>query len=371
MKKWMGKHSTLQVILALSSIFLCAILFVGSLALFVQDVTRRGSFPPGSRVAEVDISGLDRTEALAKCRRELAEVASRPVVLEVGERKISTTPEELGLHLDYEKMVDDAWREAWSPSVVERMFRSLVNRQKVVAGAITAQNDDRLVEEFVKRATDAANQPPVNAYVDVTSGRPVIVQSSEGYAVLETAVRSAIYEAENSKSRVVRVRAKKVKPAFDDSIYGRLIIVNLSEHKLTLYDRETPVAEFGIACGQPAWPTPTGQWKIIGKLVNPTWTNPRSSWSAGMPAKIGPGYNNPLGLRALPLNAAGVLIHGTASSWSIGTSASHGCIRMHMSEVISLFDMVEVDTPVYIIHGAGNPGFDVARTPQWRLEEDR
>jgi lipoprotein-anchoring transpeptidase ErfK/SrfK len=85
-----------------------------------------------------------------------------------------------------------------------------------------------------------------------------------------------------------------------------------------------------------------------------------------MPERIGPGYSNPLGIRAMPLNASGVLIHGTSNSGSIGSSASHGCIRMRMNEVVQLFDLVEVGTPVYIVHSAGNPGFDVTRTPSWR-----
>jgi lipoprotein-anchoring transpeptidase ErfK/SrfK len=85
-----------------------------------------------------------------------------------------------------------------------------------------------------------------------------------------------------------------------------------------------------------------------------------------MPDTIGPGYSNPLGVRAMPLNASGVLIHGTSNDGSIGTSASHGCIRMHMPDVIKLFDMVEIGTPVYIIQSAGNPGFNVAQTPTWR-----
>jgi len=75
--------------------------------------------------------------------------------------------------------------------------------------------------------------------------------------------------------------------------------------------------------------------------------------------------SNPLGLRALPLDASGVLIHGTSNDGSIGTSASHGCMRMHMPEVIKLFDMVPVGTPVYIILAPGNPGFNVATTAPW------
>jgi L,D-transpeptidase ErfK/SrfK len=85
-----------------------------------------------------------------------------------------------------------------------------------------------------------------------------------------------------------------------------------------------------------------------------------------MPPSIGPGPGNPLGTRAMPLNASGVLIHGTPSSWSIGQNVSHGCVRMYMKDVEQLFDMVEAGTPVYVIRASGDPGFDVTKKPFWQ-----
>jgi lipoprotein-anchoring transpeptidase ErfK/SrfK len=48
------------------------------------------------------------------------------------------------------------------------------------------------------------------------------------------------------------------------------------------------------------------------------------------------------------LNAAGVGIHGTPDAASIGYSASHGCIRMHIPDAEWLFTHVVIGTPVYI-----------------------
>jgi lipoprotein-anchoring transpeptidase ErfK/SrfK len=45
-------------------------------------------------------------------------------------------------------------------------------------------------------------------------------------------------------------------------------------------------------------------------------------------------------------NGAG--IHGTSDIGSLGTAASHGCIRMAVPDVIDLYDRVDVGTPVYI-----------------------
>ena len=55
------------------------------------------------------------------------------------------------------------------------------------------------------------------------------------------------------------------------------------------------------------------------KLVNPSWHNPApDGWGADMPLVIPPGPGNPLGTRALALNAPGILIHGSYAAWSIG-----------------------------------------------------
>jgi lipoprotein-anchoring transpeptidase ErfK/SrfK len=366
MSQWLSSRSTIRVSLVIASTFLLLCLIGVCGFLFIQDVTRWGKFPPDAKVSGVRVAGLSRADAVEKCRTELKSVEARPVVLTLDGASYVSQPDRLGLHLDYEGMVAEAYDKAWAPNIFERMFRSFVDRPHRVNEPLIAENDGELVQEFVTSVSTQVNQPPRDAYVDVTSGVPVIVPARDGYQVPEGTIHEEVLKAEGSVSRTIRIQAKKTPALFKDDIFGKLIIINLSQHMLYLYNRQTPLAQFPVACGQPAYPTPVGQWKIVGKQMNPTWYNPHDAWSASMPDVIGPGYSNPLGLRALPLNASGVLIHGTANDGSIGTSASHGCIRMHMPDVISLFEMVEAGTPVYIMRAAGDPGFNVALTPSWR-----
>jgi L,D-transpeptidase ErfK/SrfK len=123
---------------------------------------------------------------------------------------------------------------------------------------------------------------------------------------------------------------------------------------LYLYENGKITKTWPVATGQPAYPTPTGTFQVVSKIVNPTWTNPGSSWSGGMPATIGPGPNNPLGTRALALSASGILIHATPDVGSIGFSVSHGCIRMNPSDEMDVFGRVDAGTPVAIVN-AGPP----------------
>jgi lipoprotein-anchoring transpeptidase ErfK/SrfK len=50
----------------------------------------------------------------------------------------------------------------------------------------------------------------------------------------------------------------------------------------------------------------------------------------------------------MALNASGILIHGTYASYSIGSYASHGCIRMLLSDVETLYPQVPPGTPVLV-----------------------
>src|SRR5207253_10236621 len=75
-----------------------------------------------------------------------------------------------------------------------------------------------------------------------------------------------------------------------------------------------------------------------------------TTWGKNEPAMIPPGPDNPLGTRALDLSAPGIRIHGTPDDASIGTHASHGCIRMHIPDSEDLFGRVDIGTPVIIAY---------------------
>ena len=102
-----------------------------------------------------------------------------------------------------------------------------------------------------------------------------------------------------------------------------------------------------MATGQAIYPTPTGDWHVVDMQRDPWWYPPTSDWAKDA-KPIPPGPGNPLGTRWMGLNVYGVGIHGTPDDASIGYSASHGCIRMHISDAEWLFDHVRIGTPVFI-----------------------
>lgn len=127
------------------------------------------------------------------------------------------------------------------------------------------------------------------------------------------------------------------------------IIVDLSELTLYLYRDGKLVKSYRVAAGQPAYPTPTGSFSIITMVKDPTWLPPDSDWAKDA-KPIPPGTENPLGTRWMGTSAPGVGLHGVPPSadGSIGTYASHGCVRMHNWDAVDLFDRISVGMPVII-----------------------
>jgi len=140
----------------------------------------------------------------------------------------------------------------------------------------------------------------------------------------------------------------------DGKVGGRMltalsgeIVVDLGDLRLYLYRDGKLIKSYSVAAGQAAYPTPTGSYAVTSMLMNPTWYPPNSDWAKDA-KPIPPGVTNPLGTRWIGTSAPGVGIHGTPDDGSIGSYASHGCIRMHISEVEDLYARVVVGMPVVI-----------------------
>ena len=119
-----------------------------------------------------------------------------------------------------------------------------------------------------------------------------------------------------------------------------VLVVNIVERKLVVMQRDHVVKAYTVAVGKPSTPSPTGQMRIINKVVDPTYYHQGKV--------IPPGKSNPLGDRWIGLSEKGYGIHGTNVPSSIGTPASHGCIRMAKRDVEELFDLVRVGDVVEI-----------------------
>jgi L,D-transpeptidase-like protein len=208
----------------------------------------------------------------------------------------------------------------------------------------------------VKKVEGKVDQPAQDAEVTFSGTSLGTVDGQEGVAVKADKLRRAI-GAElvlPHADRVVEVSTRVTQPDVtrDElaSQYPVVVTVNRSSFELRLWKNLQLVKTYPIAVGQIGLETPAGLYHVQNKAVDPAWTMPNSSWVA--PADRGrviPGGSpeNPLKARWLGIyDGAG--IHGTDATYSLGTAASHGCIRMAIPDVIDLYDEVPVSTPVYI-----------------------
>ena len=119
---------------------------------------------------------------------------------------------------------------------------------------------------------------------------------------------------------------------------ARRILVSIPDRQLAVLEADRTIRIFPIAVGAAQTPSPSGAYRIVQHIPNPTW------YTKGR--IVPPGKANPLGTRWLGLSVKGYGIHGTNNPSSIGHSASHGCIRMRNRDVEQLFDMVSIGDPV-------------------------
>ncbi len=205
-------------------------------------------------------------------------------------------------------------------------------------------NRRRLIATLKLRAA-AKNVPARNAGVRLKGTTPVAIKARIGTAVnlakSAKVVQRALLRRDRAKVALV---SKRLIPSVRSA--GPIVVVDRGNFRLTWWKAGKKIT-FPIAVGSYDHPTPTGNFRVIQKQRNPTWFPPNSPWAAGL-GPIPPGVSNPLGTRWIGTSASAIGMHGTPSSGSIGSRASHGCIRMYIRDAERLYEIVDIGTPVYI-----------------------
>jgi lipoprotein-anchoring transpeptidase ErfK/SrfK len=128
-------------------------------------------------------------------------------------------------------------------------------------------------------------------------------------------------------------------------------VVKTSQRRLyyVLGDGRAVVYPVGVGRAGKAW---SGVSMISGMHIRPAWSPPAEIRrdKPGLPDVIpGGSPRNPMGAAALTLSRGEYAIHGTNSPGSIGRYVSYGCIRMHNSDVMDLYNRVGVGTTVVVL----------------------
>jgi lipoprotein-anchoring transpeptidase ErfK/SrfK len=308
----------------------------------------------GTRIDGIDVSGFTRAEAATAVQRHVNSVMNSRITLTARGESLTVTPAQLGRRADVGSAVDRAVegpKLGWLSNLWHRATGTSVHQNV----ALPYNDTGAQVASVVGKLAGEADVPVQDAGVTLVNGHVAVHHAHTGWSVDQRSSALLLSSALLAgRTAAVQLPIARTLPRVSDGQVGTIntITINVGTNTLELYKGLKVVKRYPVATARPGFTTPRGSWKVMDKIVNPTWTNPApSGWGAGMPAFIGPGPGNPLGTRALALNAPGILIHGTYSEGSVGTYASHGCIRMHIADSEDLFPRVTVGTKVLVTSG--------------------
>lgn len=306
---------------------------------------------PGVLIAGVDVGGMTRAEAVDAVRAAAAVELRSQIELRTRDRSWKVSLGELGQRANAVAAVNRALAVGDSMSTFSRFWYRFNDRSVGQEVELGYSGTGRVDEVLTRVAHDVAKKPR-SADITYAKGKLRFVQPRPGRALDFVRARTSLRAALRTRAvDDIVLPVLKVQPKVTERTMPRTIVVRVDENKLYLYDGFDVIRTWSVATAMPGWTTPAGDWNLYRKAVNPTWYNPAlDSWGADLPAVVPGGPTAPMGTRALYITAPGLIrIHGTPADSSIGTYASHGCIRMHNAEIEELYPMVDVGTRVIVV----------------------
>lgn len=186
-------------------------------------------------------------------------------------------------------------------------------------------------------------------FIRISLGAAIVLFAAQ----VQTFAQTVSSEA-NSESALVSTRLQPylvlpdlppIEPIFPEIQETTRLILRLSERRVYVYKGDDVASSYPVAIGRAGWETPTGSFEVTSMLQDPGWTNPFTG------DIVPPGPDNPLGERWIGFWTDGrnfIGFHGTPNRDSVGTAASHGCVRMFNEDIRELYEIVELGTPVIV-----------------------
>ncbi len=344
------KHRALVVVTIVAG-FLVLAAGGAAYSAYRYEQSRADRILPGVMIAGVDVGGMTKGQAVVAVREAAALKLQTSIELRAKGHRSSVTFGELGQRSNAAAAVNRALALGESMGTFSRFWHRF-NDEPIGQEIELRFSGSGRVDAVLTRIARDVSRKPQSADFAYEGGQLRFVKSKPGRALDFVHARRSVRAALKAQGVTeVVLPVLKVAPKVTERTMPRTIVVRVNENTLYLYDGFDVVRTWSVATAMPGWITPQGDWNLYRKAVNPTWYNPAlDSWGADLPAVVPGGPTAPMGTRALYITAPGLIrIHGTPADSSIGTYASHGCIRMHNSEIEQLYPMVDVGTRVIVI----------------------
>jgi lipoprotein-anchoring transpeptidase ErfK/SrfK len=332
-----------------------AVLLVATGVVYAFDASRENRIADGMRIGGIDVGGLSANDARALLQRELVSPLERPVVVRSAGERFRLTAKEARIQVNAGELVQQAVDASREGSFLSRAWRDITGGKVDRQVAPRIEYSKKAVQRLVDRVRVTVSRPAEDAAVDISTTRVDVKASETGRSINAKALRAKVTAAmvDVRADRSVRAPLTRVQPNVTTAElakkYPAIITIDRGNHRLRLFKDLELNKTYPIAVGQAGLETPAGQYTIQNMAVNPSWHVPNSDWAGDLAGTVvPPGPSNPIKARWMGIyDGAG--IHGTDAVNSIGTNASHGCIRMRIPDVEELYEQVKVGTPVYIV----------------------
>ena len=304
----------------------------------------RPPLPHGTVIAGVVVGDLAHHAAKTKLQDELEPLYGRRISVRGGGARIRVEPGQAGQQIRYERMVDVAYeRMARGEAAIDVPLMRRIQRPRL------RRTVNRIARRWHRSARNASYRYGVRR-VRIRGAR--FGRRVNKYRLRRSLLAEVRTPREHGR-RIVRVRFVRIRPAITVRALRRRAGTFVSVHRrskiVRLFKRLRVVRRYRVAVGKAGYATPRGLRRVLSKQRNPAWHAPNRSWAGDLAGQtIPPGDpRNPLKAAFISLGG-GIGFHGTSALSSIGTNASHGCIRMRVRDVLHLYRKVPVGTPVLI-----------------------
>jgi lipoprotein-anchoring transpeptidase ErfK/SrfK len=346
----MGRKSKIAIVAAVATLLLCAS------GVYALDTSRQDQIAEGVTIGGIDVGGMSREDAQRLLRHDLVEPLREPVVVAFEGKRYTLPAKRLGIRADVAGMVEDAIDVGRDGGLPSRVFRYVTGGEVDQDVEAEVTHSAKAVERFVRAVADRIERDPQDATVSATGSSLGVVEEKDGREMrrdqlvrrIEASINSPLSSTGPLRPTVIRTEPDVTTDELAD-VYPYFITVDRGSFQLHFWRDLKRVKTYTIAVGQVGYDTPAGLYHVQNKAVDPAWSVPDSDWAGDLAGTVVPGgvAENPLKERWMGIyDGAG--IHGTDATYSLGTAASHGCIRMSIPDVIELYDQVPIQTPVYI-----------------------
>jgi lipoprotein-anchoring transpeptidase ErfK/SrfK len=338
------------VIIATAGILVAALVVAGA---YLYDRSQDGRIAEGVTIDGIAVGGMEAADAEAKVRRELLRPLHEPLRATYGDRTWSLPSERLKVRADIEGATARAVAVSREGDLPTRLGRYLGGDELDVGISAQVRYSRSAINDFVREVADEVGQEPRDAAVDPTADALEVVASQPGRKLRDVRLTDELREVVAAGGpRVVRARVHQTAPEVTTaevaSRYPSYLVLDRGTYTLRLFRDLELTRTYTVAVGQEGLETPEGLYEIQAMEENPTWHVPESDWAGDLAGEvIPPGPSNPIKARWMAIYE-GAGIHGTEEVESLGSAASHGCVRMSIPDVEELYDEVQVGTPIFI-----------------------